>query len=253
MMIMNRRAFASHFAILAFLAPMGLAADLPAGEDLIQRFIDSSGGTEAYARTKNVEMTGTVELAGRNLGGKVSIVEAGEKTRTTMELAGIGRIEQGFDGETAWENSALQGPRVLEGEEKNAMKHASTFALMTSWRDEYKSVKTVGEEDVEGKAAWKVEMTPKEGKPEIFYFDKSSGLLIRISATVSTPLGEIPTDVIISDYRKQEGMQTPFSLTQSAMGQTIAMKFTRIVYNGSLAKDVFDLPEPVKAVLAKKK
>ena len=40
-----------------------------------------------------------------------------QQTLVQPKLAGIGRIEEGFDGEVAWESNMLQGPRVKEGDE----------------------------------------------------------------------------------------------------------------------------------------
>jgi hypothetical protein len=170
-----------------------------------------------------------------------------------MEFAGIGKIEEGYDGEIAWENSALQGPRVLEGDEKIEVKHAATLSLITSWRDVYKDAQTVGSEDIDGKPAWKVEMTPKEGRPETFYFDRDSGLLVRIAAVFSSPLGSIQTESTMSDFRPVDGILTPFTLTEKAMSQNIVMRFRSVAYNVSLPKDRFALPEGVKTLAARRK
>jgi hypothetical protein len=234
-------------------AGMARAADLPSGESLLLHFIEASGGAAAYEKAKTVAMNGVIEIQGRNISGKVSIVEAGEKSSTVMEIPGIGRIEQVFDGQTAWEVNPLQGPRIIEGEEKSAMKHASTFALITSWREQYKEVKTLGPDTVNGSPVWKVEMTPREGQPETFYFDKETGLLVRMSATIASPLGDIPADMTISDYRLVDGIQTPFTMIQSAMGQIISMRFDKIVYNGPITDNRFEPPADVKALLAKQK
>ena len=170
-------------------------AELPAADKLIDLFIEKSGGLEAYAKGKNVEMSGTVEITGRNISGKLLMVEEDGRSYTSMEMPGIGRIEQGYNGEVAWEMNAMQGARIIEGDEKTAVKRASSFSLLTSWREEYKDAKTTGEETVEGAAAWKVVMLPKEGRPETFYFDKETGLLIRMTSVASSPLGDIPADV----------------------------------------------------------
>jgi hypothetical protein len=147
----------------------------------------------------------------------------------------------------------LQGPRVLEGDEKVDAKRAATLSLITAWHDVYKDARTVGPEDIDGKPAWKVEMTPKEGKPETFYFDRDSGLLVRISAVHSTPLGNIAAESTMSDFRSVDGILTPFVLTEKAMSQNIVMRFRNISYNVALPKDRFDLPEQVKALSARKK
>jgi hypothetical protein len=239
--------------VLVLAAAAGWAQEVPSGDTLLQRFIDRSGGAEAYARAKNVAMTGTVELAGRNINGKVSVMQEGEKSYTVMDLPGIGPVEEGFDGEIAWSTSALQGPRILDGDEKIAVKRASSLASFSSWRDVYKEAKTIGPEDVDGKPAWKVEMVPKEGKPETFFFDKESGLLVRITTVLGTPIGEIPSETTLSDYRAIDGILTSFRMTQKAMNQNIVMKFDRIVYNESIPKGRFELPASVKALQDKKK
>jgi hypothetical protein len=240
-------------ALLTFAVSLALAGDMPTGDSLLQRYIDRSGGAEAYAKAKNMSMTGTVEIEGRNISGDVTIFEEGEKSWTAMEFPGIGKIEEGFDGETAWENSALQGPRILEGEEKITAKRAATLALITSWRDVYKEARTTGSDDVNGKPTWKVEMTPKEGRPETFYFDRDSGLLVRTSAVLSSPLGEISTQATMSDFRMVQGILTPFAMTENAMSQSIVMKFNKISYNVTIPADRFALPAEVKALLEKKK
>ena len=239
--------------VSAIAGSLSIAADMPSGESLLQRYIDRSGGAEAYAKAKNMTMSGTVEMPAQNISGMVSIFEEGEKSYTAMEFAGIGKIEEGFDGDTAWENSALQGPRVLEGEEKIEAKRAATLSRITSWRNVYKEAHTIGSADLDGKPAWKVEMIAKEGKPETFFFDRDSGLLVRISGVHTTPLGDISAESIMSDFRPVDGILTPFALTEKAMSQTIVMRFANISYNVPMPKDRFDVPAQVKAVASRKK
>jgi hypothetical protein len=229
------------------------AADLPSGESLMQRFIDRSGGEQAYAKLHSAEMSGVVEVEGRNINGTIEMAEEGEKSWTSIQLPGIGLTEQVYDGETAWEINPIQGARLIEGEEKGVLKRSSSLALVSSWKEDYTSIRTIGEEDLLGKPAWKVEMTPKEGKPETYYFDKESGLLVRMAAVVPTPLGEIAATLEFSDYRSLDGVRTPFTLTQDAMGQSIVLHFDKIVYNAALPRDRFAMPPEVRALRAKKK
>jgi hypothetical protein len=235
------------FTFLPVAVSLMLAADPPSGESLLQRYIDRSGGVQAYANAKNVSMSGTVEMTGRNISGTVTIFEEGTKSYTAMDFPGIGKVEEGYDGETAWEDSALEGPRILEGDEKAAAKRAAALALITSWRDVYKDARTIGPAEVDGKPAWKVEMTPKEGKPETFFFDQESGLLVRISAVLSTAMGEISTEATMSDFRSVDGILTPYAISEKAMSQNIVMRFSKIAYNADIPADKFNLPPALKA------
>ena len=75
--VMRRTASLLSGTLLAVLLASG--ADLPSGEDLLKLYMDRSGGAEAYAKAKNAEMTGTVEIAGINIGGTVQLVEDGTR------------------------------------------------------------------------------------------------------------------------------------------------------------------------------
>ena len=229
------------------------AANLPSGESILARSLAKSGGAQAFARVKSAIMTGTVEMVGHNLSGPVAVYQQGEKTYTSIELPGIGKVEEGFDGETAWEVNALTGARIKEGEEKSATVRASKLGLLNSWRDDYKEATTLGEEDVEGKPAWKVQMLPKEGKPEIFYFDKTTSLLVRMTQTIASALGEIPVDALLGDYRTVGGVLVPFSMTQKAMSQVMTMHFDRVEWNPAIPAGRFDLPEAVRILAARAK
>jgi hypothetical protein len=233
--------------------PLLFAADLPSADKLLQLSLERSGGAQALAKAKNAFMTGTVEMAGHNISGPVSLFQEGSKSYTVIDIPGIGKVEEGFDGETAWEMNALQGARIKDGEERAEVERSSKISLLSTWRDYYKEGRTLGTEDVEGKPAWKVQMIPKEGKPEIFYFDKDTMLLVRTTATIATPLGDIPVEALMGDYRMVDGIKTPFTLTQKAMSQVLVMRFDTVQYNAPIPANRFDLPLAVKALAAKQK
>src|SRR5437870_13639185 len=85
---------AAALSIALIVAWTATAADTPSAESLIQRSIDRSGGAEAYAKAKNVVMTGAVEMLGHNLTGSVAIYQQGPKMYTAIELPGIGKVEE---------------------------------------------------------------------------------------------------------------------------------------------------------------
>jgi len=232
--------------------PLLVAADLPSGEKVLQTSLEKSGGAAAFAKVKAVVMTGTVEMAGHNIKGPATVFQKDGKSYTEIGLPGIGKVEEGFDGKVAWESNSIQGARIKEGEERAMVVRAARLSILDSWREFYTSAKTVGLEDVNGKPAWKVEMTPKEGKPETLYFDKESGLLVRSTETVTMAMGEIPVESEVSDYRVVDGIKTPFTMTQKAMGQVMVMHFDKVSYNAEIPPDRFDLPSAVLALMDKK-
>jgi len=97
-------------------------------------------------------------------------------------------------------------------------------------------------------------MTPSKGSGmEQFFFDRDSGLLVKMTQTLPTALGDIPVEMTMGDYRDVDGIQTPFLMTQSAMSQNMAMHIDKVAYNAKIPEGRFDLPPAVKAIAAKKK
>src|ERR1700733_3083874 len=91
---MKRIAFLLAFAAVLPGSLPALTGDLPSGASLIQRCIESEGGTKAMEHAQTAVITGTVEVTGHNLSGPLQIFEQGNKSYTSIELPGIGKMEE---------------------------------------------------------------------------------------------------------------------------------------------------------------
>jgi hypothetical protein len=245
-----RRSFAlAAIAILSSLAGPARPAraqappDLPKAETILEQFIEATGGRAAYDKLKNRTTKATIELAGAALKGTVSATHA-EPNRlvTVTELGPVGKIVQGTDGNSAWFLSSVLGDRLLQGEEKAAFLHLAVFDKDTRWKELYEKAECTGIEDVNGKPAYRVVLTPKSGKPVTRYFDKVSHLGVKESMTQVSAMGEITVEFYPSDYKKVDGILMPFAVTQTVLGQTIEMKMTEVHHNVDLPADTFKMP-----------
>jgi hypothetical protein len=225
---------------------------LPKAEEILDKFVDVTGGKAAYEKVHNEKSAGTFEFVGKGVKGTLTSYRAEpNKMYTRVELENIGAIEHGSDGETAWTLSALQGPHIAEGEERALALREATLREPLLWRKLYKSVETAGVENVDGAACYKVVLTPNEGKPETQYYDKKSNLLVKMTMTVVSQMGEIPTEMVVSDYKVQDGLLSPRKIRNKMLGQEFETTVGQIEYNVDMPKDRFDLPNEIKA-LAKK-
>src|SRR5437868_4503983 len=153
------------------------ADDLPKAETILDKYIESTGGKAAYEKNHNEVSSGTMEFVGKGIKGNISSYRAEpDKSYTEIDIQGIGKVKEGSDGKVAWSISAMQGPRLKEGEEKAGAFQAARFNADLNWRDTYKAEIT-GVEKVDGKDCYKVLMTPKEGMPMTRYYEKKSNLL----------------------------------------------------------------------------
>jgi hypothetical protein len=240
-------------ALLLSSAPVFCADDaLPKAETILDRSVEVTGGKAAFEKRHNEVMHGSMEFSGRGIKGSMTVYQAEpDKNLAIIEIEGIGKIESGSNGEIAWENSALQGPRIKQGDEKAGSLRDGTFNAALNWRKLYTKADTAGAETVEGHDCYKVVLTPKEGKPSAEFFDKKTGLMIKTTVTRNTPMGEISAEVVADDYRKEGDVLIPHKLINRAAGQEFLIQVESVEVNVNLPKDRFDLPPEIQGLLKK--
>jgi hypothetical protein len=235
------------------LAQAPAAAELPKAEAVLDRFVEVTGGKAAYEKRKTEAQTGNVEFLGQGIKGTISAYAAApENSYMSMELEGVGKIEQGFTNGVAWEKSAMMGPRVKSGGELAQVRRESTFNAPLHWRKLYSKVEMAGMESVNGEDCYKIVLTPAEGKPETDYFSKASGLLVKRVMVANTPLGDIPTETVLSDWKQMGGVLQPARMVQKAAGQQIAITMETAKVNEPIPDGTFDLPADIKKLTEKK-
>ena len=248
---MNRRiAIAVLFGLVA---PVFAADELPAGESLLDRYIEVTGGKAAYEKRKSEVVTGRLEFAALGIKGKMTRYAAEpDKYYSSTEIDQIGKVEMGVSGGVAWENSALLGPRVKSGEEKAQSLREARMNASYHWRDLYTKAETTGLEDVDGKPCYKVVVTPKEGKPETLYFEKDSGLLKKTTVIAASQMGDVQAEIIASEYKDFGGILVPAKATQKAAGQEFSIIIDNVAVNPEIPAERFELPAAIKALVDKK-
>ena len=238
--------------LVAACAPWLMADDLPKAETILDKYVDATGGKAAYGKLHNEVSTGTMEMGAMGIKGTITVYGAEPaKSYTEIEIPGVGKIQEGYDGTVAWSLSAIQGAHLKQGGEKAQAVYTAQFHT-EDWKSLYKKMETLGVASIDGKDCYKVLVTPVEGPAMTQYFDKESGLMVRMTLTVTTPMGDIDAESDISDYRKEGDVLVPHKTTQTAAGQTFTLTMDSVKYNTDIPKDRFDLPAEIAALVAKK-
>lgn len=239
-------------AALAFADEPAAAAKLPSGEEVLENYVKATGGRDAYAKLQNRTSSGSVDIPAANIKGTVVTMQAApDKARVTMDLPGVGKSEQGSDGETVWEKNPVTGVRILEGAERDMMLRQLKFNAELNWKDSYTSAETVGVEEVEGKPAYKVKLTASDGSIVHNFYDKESGLLVKSDSIYKSQMGDLPISVMIGEYKEVDGIKVPMLATQTLQGMQMKLVTDTVKHNSELAADTFELPAEVKALKAK--
>jgi len=225
---------------------------LPRAEDILDREAEAVGGNKAHEKVKTVVTKMKMKISGQDMEIGVVIYHAGpNKQYKEFTREGYGKMEIVVDGAAAWVKDSITGARFLKGAEKaqafrDAEEFDKLFRRVGNWRKEYKQVRTLAEEKVEGKPAYKVHMTTQKGEVVIGYYDKKSGLLVREEKDIQSPQGKEHVIEFYSDYRKVGGMVRPFTLRLVQGNVEVSITIDRLEHNVDIPQKPFTQPAELK-------
>ena len=251
---MNHRNIAVLAAVLltAVAGPVRGQESLPKAEQIMDLYVDATGGTAAYDRIDNRVVRSTLEIAKAGVKLSVTAFQAKPgKAYSVVESPMTGKIENGTDGDVVWEMSAMAGPQIKEGKEKALFLHLNTFDRLAYWRKSFKKVETSGMEDVNGRSCFRVIGTPQEAPPQTLFFDRETHLLSKLTMTMEIPAGSVPMESYLSDYKAVDSVLIPHKVTIRVLSQERIGTVESVEQNVQLPADRFDLPADIRA-LAKK-
>jgi hypothetical protein len=237
-----------------FSASLAHAADeaLPDAATILDRYVEVTGGKEAYAKHKSEIETGTLVYPAQGLKAKITRYAAEpDNYLASVEITGIGKMDTGVTDGVAWDNSVVLGARIKSGDEKALALREATFNATLYWRKLFPKVETTGVDSVDGEVCYKVLLTPAEGRTETRYFSKESGLLLKATTVAVTQMGEIPVEMLFSGYQESNGVRAPSVVTQKAAGQEFTITIESVRVNEEIPAGKFAFPAEIRALLDK--
>lgn len=225
------------------------AAALPEARTIINRHIEAVGGRDALRSYSSSHVRGHFNMPATGLSGPVEIFAAEpNKTLMRMTMAGIGDLEEGFDGKVGWMLSPVTGPMLVEGAQLEQKKFDSEFFGDLKDASRYKVMETVERTTFDGREVYRVRLVTATGAEDIEFYDASTGLKAGVQMTRETPMGPVASTVTFSDYRKFGRLQHPATQKLSTMGIENILTIETIEYD-SVDPKVFALPEPIRALI----
>lgn len=226
------------------------AEDLPSGAEVIKKYVEASGGEAAYKKRKSMVTKAKMEMPGMGQSIELTIYQkAPNMMATVVNLPGMGEQTTVYNGEKAWSDSAMTGPRLMTEEEMASLKRQAAMDAQYAPQNYYESIQTLSQTEFAGESAYELELVPKDGGETITqYYSVDSGLLIGQSYTQSTQQGDIEVKVIMSDYREVGGLKIPFKskLEYPAMGMSQELTISSVEMDKEIDAKMFEVPEEIK-------
>jgi hypothetical protein len=168
-----------------------------------------------------------------------------------ITIAGIGEMQQGFDGTVGWENNPMQGPRLLSGRELDTIREEAEFGASSRRGPNVVSSETVEQTEMNGEACYKVKIVWRSGRETYDCYSVASGLLVATLARRESPMGTLEVTSHLGDYRDFGGLKVATRMTQQMMGQQQAFTISKVEYD-VVDPSTFELPPAIRALADRK-
>jgi hypothetical protein len=215
-------------------------------DEIFNKYLAAIGGAAALSKITSLTAKGT--YSGFDTGHTevpVDIFARAPNQRTWIIHMFNGDSYRVFDGQRGWfagPDSPAPIVTLASGNLDRARIEAG-LAFPGGIKSLYKQWR-VGRTSIDDKDVSIVQGTNPGLLPVNFYFDNSTGLLIRMVRWNETPVGPVPTEINYGDYRDVAGVKMPFTWTASQTYMQMTIKLSGIQPNAPVEPSRFVQPPP---------
>jgi hypothetical protein len=227
------------------------AAAPPPAQAIVARHVEAIGGAGAYKAVRSIHARGRLEIPAQGIVAAFELFTARPAQMLyVVTVPGIGRIENGYNGQVGWSISPISGPELLTGRQLGEAAEDAWFDSPLHEDGRVRDLTTLDQTVFDGRPAWRVRVVFRTGRDQIEFFDVDTGLQIGSEADRATPQGVVPTVNILRNYQKFGSLLQATTFVQRAMGFEQVVTLTSCEYD-QVPESTFDLPPAIAALLPK--
>lgn len=221
------------------MAPPPPAGQALTADQIIEKYVSALGGPDAMRKITSRVMTGRILVGGSET--PIEVLTKAPNKRVTITHAGSDSFTA-FDGTEGWMGSAGRPVRSMTEAESSASALDAQFWLALSLKDLYPQLRRGRPENIAG-VDCDVLNGMGAGHPAVrLYFDRNTGLLVRMVRYAETPLGRLPTQIDYADYRENDGVKIPFRWTLSRPNGRFTIQIADVKNNAPIDDAKFAKP-----------
>ncbi|HEV2689651.1 MAG TPA: photosynthetic reaction center cytochrome c subunit family protein [Bryobacteraceae bacterium] len=251
------------------LAPM---PGMPSADEVLDKYLRALGGADRLSHLTSYVGTGTsVGFGGFGGGAQVQIfAKSPDKHTTLIEFkteTGRGYTVRSYNGRAGWIKTplAVLAEYELTGSELDGARLDAQLAFPGQIKQVLTNLRVslpASISDLPGPASQTagdthagigqdrmvnvVQGTSAQGLLATLYFDKESGLLLRMVRYGKTPIGRVPTQIDFADYRDEGGIKFPHRLIFAWLDGRDVIELNQIQTNVPIDEARFGTPTSVK-------
>jgi hypothetical protein len=214
---------------------------MPSPDPVLDAYVKAVGGAEALAKIKSVTEKTSMAMGPRNVSVEV-FEETPAKRLSIAHMPGGKDSVTAYNGTEGWLANPGRPTRTMNGDEQYAAKLDAEFLVPSDPRKDFEELRSAPAETIDGKEM-NVVLGLNPGQPPVrLYFDKQTGLLVRMSRLANTALGLNPTQVDIGDYREKDGAKIPYEWTIARPLGRFTMKVDSVELNQAIPAEKWEKP-----------
>jgi outer membrane lipoprotein-sorting protein len=215
----------------------------PSADQIFDKYLQALGGAKQLAKLTSLVSKGTYEgYDTDHLKVPVEVFAKAPNQRTVVVHTPRGDAITSYDGRAGW--IALPDNLVPLMALSGGNLDSARIEAMLSFPAEIKQGRSqwlVGKTRIDDRSVEVVEGTDGAVK---FYFDRESGLLVRLVRYTNTMVGPVPAQVDYSDYREVSGVKMPFKWINTWVDGQTTIELSEVQPNASIDAAKFAKPAP---------
>lgn len=213
----------------------------PEADKVLDRFVEAIGGDKAIRALKSREMKAEMAMPAAGMKVEIGILQkAPDLYVSEQTVPGMGRMMQGYDGETAWSFNPMQGYRELTGAERAQVLLSADLQHEARLKDKFPERERLADLTEEGKTLQVVKVSGGEVPESTLFFDAGTGLLERMDMIVEGgPQGAMPVSMTFEDYRKVDNVLVPHRVVTQGGPMEMILTTTMLKHNGDIPDSRF--------------
>jgi hypothetical protein len=219
-------------------------AALRTPEAILADAVQAMGGAAAWNAHKNMHVKMETTLQGMGIGGSGERFSTStDKSLTTMEMVGIGRVREGNNGKVAWTEEAAHGLRYLEGAEAEQARIGSVWNLEMRARELFTKLESASDTGPDGAPLECIVATPKLSPPLRTCYDPRTHLQVTQSGVHPGPEGDMPFRQIIRAWKDFGGIKMPSESNTQLGPITTVDRILSVTFDEPIDDKMFDPPQ----------
>jgi hypothetical protein len=191
--------------------PAGAATVTP--EQIAEKYLTAVGGADAINKITSRVMKGAILVGSAE--SPIELYTKAPNKRVSVSHMGGRESMTAFDGTAGWTGSTGGPAHQMSEAEAGSAAIDAEISLALRLKELFPQLRHGRPEQVNGADCEVLQGARPGGIAARLYFDKQSGLLVRMLRTTATPMGRMPVQIDYADYKEFDGVKVPLRWTLS--------------------------------------